>query len=61
VTFRGGKAAGHLYVTLKEMEVPVEREWMISEEGRDYVVDLALPVEDGCLPVTFGDRPGPAV
>jgi hypothetical protein len=24
------------------------------------VVDLALPVEDGWLPVNFGERPGPA-
>jgi hypothetical protein len=23
------------------------------------VVDLALPVKDGWLPLTFGDRPGP--
>jgi hypothetical protein len=37
----------------------VEREWWIDEEGTAYIVDLALPVEDGWLPVTFGDRPGP--
>ena len=24
------------------------------------MVDLALPVRDGWLPVIFGDRPGPA-
>jgi hypothetical protein len=36
----------------------VEREWWIDEEGTAYVVDLALPVVGGWLPVTFGDRPG---
>jgi hypothetical protein len=51
---------GQLYVRLKEMGIPVEREWWIDEEGTAYIVDLALPVEDGWLPVTFGDRPGPA-
>jgi hypothetical protein len=38
----------------------VEREWLIDEQGMAYVVDLALPVENGWLPVSFGDRPGPA-
>ena len=38
----------------------MEREWWIHEEGIAYVVDLALPIEGGWLPVTFGDRPGPA-
>jgi hypothetical protein len=38
----------------------VEREWLIDEEGIAYVADLALPAENGCLPVSFGDRPGPA-
>jgi hypothetical protein len=47
-------------VKLKEMGVPVEREWLIDEAGPVYVVDLALPVENGWLPVSFGDRPGPA-
>jgi hypothetical protein len=42
------------------MGIQVEREWWIDEEGTAYIVDLALPVEDGWLPVTFGDRPGPA-
>jgi hypothetical protein len=45
---------------LKELGVSVEREWWIDEEGSAYVVDLALPVKCGWLPVTFGDRPGPA-
>jgi hypothetical protein len=47
-------------VRLKELGIPVEREWWIDEEGIAYIVDLALPAADGWLPVTFGDRPGPA-
>jgi hypothetical protein len=58
--FEGESPAGQLCVKLKEMGIPVEREWWIDEEGIAYVVDLALPVGDGWLPVTFGDRPGPA-
>ncbi len=42
------------------MGIQVEREWWIDEEGIAYMVDLALPVEGGWLPVTFGDRTGPA-
>jgi hypothetical protein len=52
--------AGQLYVRLKELGIPVEREWWIDDEGTAYVVDLALPVGDGWLSVIFGDRPGPA-
>jgi hypothetical protein len=58
--FEGESPAGRLYVKLKEMGIQVEREWWVSQEGVTYVVDLALPVEDdGWLPVTFGERPGP--
>jgi hypothetical protein len=46
-------------VRLKELGIQVEQEWWIDEEGSAYVVDLALPVEDGWLSVTFGERPGP--
>ncbi len=53
-------SAGRLYVRLKEMGIQVEREWWIDEEGTAYVVDLALPMEDDWLPVSLGDRPGPA-
>jgi hypothetical protein len=59
--FEQESPAGRLYVKLKEMGVPAEREWLIDEAGAVYVVDLALPFENGWLPVTFGDRPGPAV
>ena len=58
--FEQESPVGQLYVRLKELGIPVEREWWIDEEGTAYVVDLALPVEDGWLPVTLGDRPGPA-
>jgi hypothetical protein len=50
---------GQLYVRLKELGIQVEWEWLVSHEGIAYVVDLALAVKDGTLPVTFGDRPGP--
>jgi hypothetical protein len=58
--FEQESPTGQLYVKLKEMSIPVEREWFIDEEGVTYVVDLALPVGNDWLPVTFGDRPGPA-
>jgi hypothetical protein len=58
--FEQESPAGRLYVRLKELGITVEREWWIDEEGIAYVVDLALPIEGGWLPVTFGDRPGPA-
>ena len=58
--FEQESPAGQLYVRLKELGIQVEREWWIDEEGIAYVVDLALPVKNGWLPVTFGERPGPA-
>ena len=58
--FEQESPAGQLYVRLKELGIQVEREWWIDEEGTAYIVDLALPVEDGWLPVTLGDRPSPA-
>jgi hypothetical protein len=51
---------GQLYMRLKELGIAVEREWWIDEQGIAYIVDLALPYENGWLPVSFGDRPGPA-
>jgi hypothetical protein len=58
--FEQERPAGRLYVKLREMGIPVEREWWINEERMAYIADLALPIEDGWLPVSFGDRPGPA-
>ena len=56
--FEQESPVGQLYVRLKELGIAVEREWWIDEEGVAYVVDLALPIEDGWLPVNVGDRPG---
>jgi hypothetical protein len=56
--FEQESPAGQLYVRLKELGIAVKREWWIDEEGTTYIVDLALPVGDGWLPVTFGDWPG---
>ena len=42
------------------MGIQVEREWWIDEQGMFYIVDLALPLKQGWLPVSFGERPGPA-
>jgi hypothetical protein len=58
--FEGESPAGQLYVRQKELGIQVEREWWIDEEGTAYAVDLALPVGDSWLSVTFGERPGPA-
>jgi hypothetical protein len=58
--FEQESPAGQLYVRLKELGIPVEREWWVNEEWTAYVVDLALPVGDGWLSMTFGDHPGPA-
>jgi hypothetical protein len=42
------------------MGLEVEREWMVNEAGAKYTVDLAIPQAEGWLPVTLGERPGPA-
>ena len=42
------------------MRIQVERKWWIDKEGPVYVVDLALPLKDGWLPVTVGERLGPS-
>ena len=57
--FEQESPVGQLYVRLKELGIPIEREWWVDEEGTAYIVDLALPVGDPWLPVAFGDRPGP--
>jgi hypothetical protein len=58
--FEQESPVGQLYMRLKELGIAVEREWWIDEQGIAYIVDLALPYENGWLPVSFGDRPGPA-
>jgi hypothetical protein len=57
--FEQESPAGRLCVRLKELGIRVEPEWWIDEEGTAYVVDLALPIKDSWLPVTFGDQPDP--
>ena len=57
--FEQESPVGQLYAKLKELDIPVEREWWIDEEGIAYVVVLTLPAAGGWLPVNFGDRPGP--
>jgi hypothetical protein len=42
------------------MGLEVEREWMVNEAGAKYTVDLAIPQAEGWLPVTLGERSGPA-
>jgi hypothetical protein len=57
--FEQESPAALLYVKLTELGVRVERNWLVSQERIAWVVDPALPVGDGWLLVTFGDRPGP--
>jgi hypothetical protein len=38
--FEHESPVGQLYVRLKKVGIPVEREWWIDEEGIAYVVDL---------------------
>jgi len=56
--FEQESPAGQLYVKLKEWGISVERQWLIKEAGAAYIVGLALPVKNGWVPVTFGERPG---
>ncbi len=58
--FEQESLAGQLYVRLKELGIPVEREWWVDEERIAYVVDLVLPTGDGWLSMTFGDYRGSA-
>jgi hypothetical protein len=51
--------ADGLYVTLKEENLHPEREFLLREEGVEYVVDLAIPCQDGTVAITIADRPAP--
>lgn len=51
--------ADGLYVTLKESGFFPEREYLICEEGREYVADLVIPCQAGLLPVMMGAAPPP--
>jgi len=52
--------ADGLFVTLKDMGLAPEREFPLREAGVEYVVDLAIPCNDGTLAIVLGDRPAPA-
>ena len=58
--FEQESPAGRLYVKLREMGLEVEREWMVNEAGAKYTIDLAIRQAGGWLPVTLGERSGPA-
>ncbi|HNT77235.1 MAG TPA: hypothetical protein PKH77_19660 [Anaerolineae bacterium] len=51
--------ADGLYVTLKESGFFPEREYLICEEGQEYLADLVIPCQAGLLPVMVSDRPRP--
>jgi hypothetical protein len=52
--------ADGLYVTLKEEDLHPEREFLLREEGIDYVVDVAIPCRDGTVTIAITDRPAPS-
>jgi hypothetical protein len=52
--------ADGLFVTLKDEGFWPEREFEIREGGTRYVVDLAIPCQEGTVAITVGDRPAPA-
>jgi hypothetical protein len=51
--------ADGLFVTLKDLGLAPEREFPLREAGVEYVVDLAIPCNDGTLAIVLGDRPAP--
>jgi hypothetical protein len=48
-----------LFVTLKDMGLAPEREFPVQEAGVEYLVDLAIPCQDGTLVIALGERPAP--
>jgi len=51
--------ADGLFVTLKDAGFYPEREFVVREEGVEYVVDLAIPCYAGLVTVAMGGRPAP--
>jgi len=49
--------ADGLYVTLKESGFFPEREYLIREDGVEYMADLAIPCQDGVVTAAWGDGP----
>jgi hypothetical protein len=52
--------ADGLYVTLKEESLHPEREFLLREGGAEYVVDMAIPCQEGTVCVALGGRPAPS-
>jgi hypothetical protein len=51
--------ADGLFVTLKDEGFWPEREFEIREGGVEYVVDLAIPCQEGTVAIAVGDRSAP--
>ena len=51
--------ADGLFVTLKDEGFWPEREFEIREGTAEYVVDLAIPCQEGTVAIATGDRPAP--
>ena len=51
--------ADGLFVTLKDEGFWPEREFEIREGGVEYVVDLAIPCQEGTVVIAITDRPAP--
>ncbi|MGD8966245.1 MAG: hypothetical protein PVI07_01940 [Anaerolineae bacterium] len=51
--------ADGLYVTLKEEDLHPEREFLLRDEGVEYVVDMAIPCREGTVAIAVSDRPAP--
>ncbi|MCJ7548932.1 MAG: hypothetical protein MUQ30_04550 [Anaerolineae bacterium] len=49
--------ADGLYVTLRESGFFPEREYLIREDGVEYVADLAIPCQDGVVTAAWGAGP----
>ena len=57
--FEQESPVAQLYVRLKELGLAVEWDWWIDEQDIAYVVDLALPIEDGAAGhIWLAPRPG---
>lgn len=52
--------ADGLYVTLKETDLQPEREFLLRDDGTDYVVDMAIPCRRGTVTIVLGGRPAPS-
>jgi hypothetical protein len=52
--------ADGLFVTLKDAGFYPEREFFVCEGSVEYVVDMAIPCQEGTVTIAVGDRPAPA-